>query len=114
MRFFNNPLVADPHCTNHQQAHVAHDVVDQLGIGNILAVDIQTELLPLQASTVAEVDLEIEHHAFLCARCGAHFAGVRWLTATLPRISRPAAIMVGVTGSLRNSQAKAAPNSGTR
>ncbi len=114
MRFFDDPLVADAHRARHQQAHVAYDVIRQGGIGNFVAFDVQPEFLALQAAAIAEVDPEVEHHALPRHLRGAHFAAARWLTATLPRISNPAAIIVGVTGSPRNSHANAAPNSGTR
>ena len=86
------------------------EVIGERIVGDVVADDVQAEVLALQAAAVAELDFEIEHDALLRI---AHLAA-RWLIATLPRISAPAMPIVSVNGSPSSIHAQATPNSGTR
>src|SRR5690606_3501301 len=61
----DDALVADADRTDHQQAQVAHDVVGQRAVPDVVAMQIQAEILALQTAAVAEVDFEIEHDPLL-------------------------------------------------
>src|SRR3546814_17751834 len=65
VRFDDDALVEDPRRADHQQAQVADDVVDQFGIADVVALDVEPEVVPAQATTVGELDLEIEHRPIL-------------------------------------------------
>lgn len=82
-------------------------------IGDVVALDIEAEILPPQPPSLL-TSTSKSRATRLSSSVPADQRTARWLTATLPRINKPAANIAGVTGSPRNSQAKAAPNSGTR
>src|SRR3546814_8744019 len=52
VRFDDDALVEDPRRADHQQAQVADDVVDQFGIADVVALDVEPEVVPAQATTV--------------------------------------------------------------
>jgi len=60
VRLLDDPLPDDADLADHQEAHVADDVVGELGVTDVVAVDIEAELLALQAAAIREIDLEIE------------------------------------------------------
>jgi uncharacterized membrane protein len=59
----DNLLVEDAYLFHHQQPHVLDDVACQLLLGDVLAFYVEPEVLPLQATSVGEVHLEIELHS---------------------------------------------------
>src|SRR5215218_8550939 len=59
----DNLLVEDAYLFHHQQPHLLDDVACQLLLGDVLAFYVEPEVLPLQATAVGEVHLEIELHS---------------------------------------------------
>jgi hypothetical protein len=45
----DDPLSEDPHFLDHQQPHVSNDVGGQLVVLDVIAVDVESEVLPCRA-----------------------------------------------------------------
>jgi hypothetical protein len=75
VRFGEHHLVEDARARHHQQPQVAHDQVGKRGIVDVVAIDVEAEIITLQAAAIAEFDLEIEADAVLLARV-RHVRGV--------------------------------------
>jgi hypothetical protein len=43
----DDPLFQDPHLLHHQQPHVSNDVGGELVVLDVVAVDVEPEVLPL-------------------------------------------------------------------
>ena len=65
VRLGDDRLVADAHGADHQQAQVAHDVVGERLVCDVVAVDVEAERIAAKAAAVGEVDLEVELRAFV-------------------------------------------------
>jgi hypothetical protein len=65
VRLANDLLVADLHAADHEQPQVADDVVGQRFVGYVIAFNIQPEIRTLEASAIAEGNLEVELDALL-------------------------------------------------
>ncbi len=61
MRLLNDVLVEDANLTHHQQAHVAHDVVGQRFIGDVITGDVQPEALALNPAPLLKSISKSKH-----------------------------------------------------
>src|SRR3712207_127284 len=58
--FLDDLLVEDADLAYHQEPHVLHYVVGEGLVADVVAIDVQAEILPLDATPVGEVHLEVE------------------------------------------------------
>ena len=68
VRFCEYDLIEYPRPANHQQAHIADDIIREGFVGYIIAVDVQSEILPLDAAAVCEFDLEVKFYPLFHCR----------------------------------------------
>jgi hypothetical protein len=64
---FDDPLPKDPDLTDHQQAEISHEVGSELGVIDVVTVNVEPEILTLQCAPICEVDLEIKLDAPILA-----------------------------------------------
>jgi hypothetical protein len=58
-------LVQDPNAANHQQPQVADEMIRDLFVLDVVAVNVEAEPLTLDTTAVGELDLEVELDAVL-------------------------------------------------
>jgi hypothetical protein len=64
------------------------------GIGNAIAIDIQPEVLALDAAAIGKVDLEIETHTLVGHAVSSQLSGLKVIRQTIP--ARPEVFSTGV------------------
>jgi hypothetical protein len=65
MLFFDDFFIVYPALSNHEKSQIPDDVGNQNIIIDLIAVDVQTKSLPLQASSVRKSEVEIENHSLV-------------------------------------------------
>src|SRR6185312_1181553 len=60
VRLGNDALVEDAHAADHQQPQVAHDVIGECLIVDVVAVDVETKSLTLDAAAIGKFDFEVK------------------------------------------------------
>ena len=65
VRLGNDLLLQDAHFADHEQSQIRDDGVRQVPVRDVIAGDVQSEILALNAAAVGEFNLKIELDAFL-------------------------------------------------
>src|SRR4051794_4776307 len=75
MGFFDDALVQDANFFDHQQAHIPHDIRRKFGIADFVTLNIEAELLPLDATFVGKIDFKVEYDALLSHHRSSYLIG---------------------------------------
>jgi len=65
VRLLDDVFVEDASLLDHEQAQVLHDQIRENAVVDVLTVDVQAEVLTLDAAAIPESNLEVELYSFL-------------------------------------------------